>query len=107
MQEVNAMKMLNDALCIRSLETLSTINVPLQHPSTWHGGKWLEDMNIDVRHTSTLCAQIDDVHPLTCSFETHTIRPRCLLLISRAPRSRSGSSGNHPVRIICALTIGR
>lgn len=101
------MKLINDALCIRSLETLSTINVPLQHPSTWRRGKWLEDLNIDVRPPKTCSGQVDDVHLLTHSFKAHTTHPHFSPLISRASRCRSGSSGNYPVRIICALTIGR
>ena len=43
------MKALNDALCLRSLESLSTLNVPIQHPSTWEGGDWLHDLDLDAR----------------------------------------------------------
>lgn len=43
------MKTINDALCMRSMEAMSTISVPLQHPSTWQRKEsWLEGLNIDV-----------------------------------------------------------
>ncbi|KAI0632877.1 tubulin domain-containing protein [Trametes polyzona] len=58
-EEQNAMKALNDALCIRSLETTSTISVPVQHPSSWQRGSWLDGLAIDLSsqyHTSALLA---------------------------------------------------
>nr|VWO95844.1 Lon protease (EC (ATP-dependent protease La) [Ganoderma boninense] len=48
-EEPEAAKTLNDAFCIRSLENLSTLNVPIQHPSTWKQGGWLEDLSFDLR----------------------------------------------------------
>ncbi|RPD60763.1 tubulin nucleotide-binding domain-like protein [Lentinus tigrinus ALCF2SS1-6] len=52
-----ATKAINDALCMRGLESLSTINVPIQNPSTWGQGDWLDGLDIDLRapyHTSAL-----------------------------------------------------
>lgn len=42
------MKTINDALCMRSMEAMSTISVPLHHPSTWQRKEWLEGLSIDV-----------------------------------------------------------
>ncbi|KAI0717734.1 tubulin nucleotide-binding domain-like protein [Cerioporus squamosus] len=56
-EHAEAMKAINDALCIRGLEGLSTISVPIQNPSTWRKEGWLEGLDIDLRapfHTSAL-----------------------------------------------------
>ncbi|KAI0351612.1 tubulin nucleotide-binding domain-like protein [Trametes cingulata] len=58
-EELNAMKLINDALCIRSFETLSTITVPLQHPSVWRQQEWIDGLTADIRspyHTSAILA---------------------------------------------------
>ncbi|KAF7791259.1 hypothetical protein EIP86_002273 [Pleurotus ostreatoroseus] len=43
------MKALNDALCLRSFSELSTITVPVQHPSIWSTGFWLQGLRLDQR----------------------------------------------------------
>ncbi|KAM5532691.1 hypothetical protein V8D89_013660 [Ganoderma adspersum] len=48
-EEPGAVKAINDALCLRSLENLSTLNVPIQHPSTWKQGGWLETLSLDLQ----------------------------------------------------------
>ncbi|KAJ8482568.1 hypothetical protein ONZ51_g5273 [Trametes cubensis] len=101
-EEANAMKLINDALCIRSLETLSTINVPLQHPSTWHRGKWLEDLNIDFQnpyHTSALLAtHIESVTlPLRLNESSYDISTLSSMLNASATLSISHMSGMYPV----------
>ncbi|KAI0651282.1 tubulin nucleotide-binding domain-like protein [Trametes meyenii] len=58
-EERNATKAINDALCLRSSEALSTISVPVQHPSTWRRGEWLDGLNMDLRspyHVSAVLA---------------------------------------------------
>lgn len=57
-----AAKAINDALCLLSLENLSTLNVPIQHPSTWKQGGLLENLSLDVRLRSS-CLRIPS--PLT------------------------------------------
>jgi len=39
---------LNDALTLHELAGLSSVTVPLQHPSTWKRGAWSDHLNIDV-----------------------------------------------------------
>ncbi|PSR73009.1 hypothetical protein PHLCEN_2v11113 [Hermanssonia centrifuga] len=41
------MKALNDALCLQGLSELSSLNVPIQPPSTWTSTGWLDDLNIN------------------------------------------------------------
>ncbi|KAI1790586.1 tubulin nucleotide-binding domain-like protein [Ganoderma leucocontextum] len=56
-EEPEAAKAINDALCLRSLENLTTLNVPIQHPATWSRGNWLDNLSLDLRspyHTSAL-----------------------------------------------------
>ncbi|TBU44587.1 tubulin nucleotide-binding domain-like protein [Dichomitus squalens] len=56
-EEPEATKALNDALSLRSLYSLSTLNVPIQHPSAWERGDWLDDLRLEMRspyHTSAL-----------------------------------------------------
>ncbi|PIL25907.1 hypothetical protein GSI_11660 [Ganoderma sinense ZZ0214-1] len=48
-EEPRAANALNDALCIRSFENLSTLNVPIQDPSTWKRSGWLQDLSLDLR----------------------------------------------------------
>ncbi|TFK82016.1 tubulin nucleotide-binding domain-like protein [Polyporus arcularius HHB13444] len=48
-EQAEAMKAINDALCLCGLESLSTINVPVQHPSTWRKDGWLDGLDIDLR----------------------------------------------------------
>ncbi|KAI0668848.1 tubulin nucleotide-binding domain-like protein [Trametes maxima] len=58
-EERNVMKAINDALCLRNLEALSTINVPVQFPSTWRRGEWLDGLNVDLTspyHVSAILA---------------------------------------------------
>ena len=43
------MAAINDALCMRGLESQSAMNVPVQNPSVWRNGDWLEGLDIDVR----------------------------------------------------------
>ncbi|KAI0326804.1 tubulin nucleotide-binding domain-like protein [Cubamyces sp. BRFM 1775] len=102
-EEASAMKLINDALCIRSLETLSTINVPLQHPSTWPRGKWLEDLNIDQPrnpyHTSALLAtHIESATlPLRLKSSSYDISTLSSMLNASATLSLSHLSGMYPV----------
>lgn len=49
LQQLEAMNALNDALCMRGLENMSTLNVPVQAPATWQRTDWLDDLNLDVR----------------------------------------------------------
>ncbi|KAI0742723.1 tubulin nucleotide-binding domain-like protein [Daedaleopsis nitida] len=55
-----AMKAINDALCMRSLESLSTMITPIQDPTTWNvRAKWLDNLALDPHsqyHTSALLA---------------------------------------------------
>jgi hypothetical protein len=41
-------KVINDALCLRSLNELSTLNVPVQSLTTWQEGPWCEALEFDV-----------------------------------------------------------
>jgi hypothetical protein len=41
-------KALNDALCLRDLNELSTMTVPLQSPSNWQRGPWTAELTTDV-----------------------------------------------------------
>ncbi|KAH9893938.1 tubulin nucleotide-binding domain-like protein [Cubamyces lactineus] len=102
-EEANAMKLINDALCIRSLETLSTINVPLQHPSTWRRGKWLEDLNIDLQnpyYTSALLAtHIESATlPFRLKESSYDISTLSSMLNASATLSISHMSGMYPSR---------
>ncbi|KAL6308792.1 Misato segment II tubulin-like domain-containing protein [Sparassis latifolia] len=48
---------INDALCLRSLDSLSTLTVPIQSPSTWAPGDWLGGINLNrtsLYHTSAI-----------------------------------------------------
>ncbi|KAH9922329.1 tubulin nucleotide-binding domain-like protein [Epithele typhae] len=47
-QQDEAMKALNDALVLKGLEDLSTMNAPLQAPTTWRFGAWSDDLNANV-----------------------------------------------------------
>lgn len=42
------MKAINDALCLRGLEDQSTINIPIQAPSTWKKDLWADQIDLDV-----------------------------------------------------------
>ncbi|KAF8512947.1 tubulin domain-containing protein [Hysterangium stoloniferum] len=59
------MSAMNDALTLYELGSLSTITVPLSHPSTWQRGKWDEYINADFNnpyHSSAiLSAQIESI----------------------------------------------
>ncbi|KAI0830163.1 tubulin nucleotide-binding domain-like protein [Trametes gibbosa] len=101
-EEQNVTKALNDALCIQSLDSLSTINVPLQHPSTWPRGKWLEGLNIDLHsqyHTSALLAtHIESITlPLRLKDSPHDIASLSSLLNPSGSMSFSHLSGMYPV----------
>ncbi|KAI0759132.1 tubulin nucleotide-binding domain-like protein [Fomes fomentarius] len=45
--QLEAMNALNDALCMRGLENMSTLNVPVQAPATWRRTDWLDDLDLD------------------------------------------------------------
>ncbi|OSD03670.1 tubulin nucleotide-binding domain-like protein [Trametes coccinea BRFM310] len=101
-EEQNAAKLINDALCMRSLEAVSTINVPLQHPSTWKRAEWLDGLNIDLRssyHTSALLAT--HIESLTLPFRLksspHDILSLSSLLNASGTLSISHLSGFYPV----------
>ncbi|THH21692.1 hypothetical protein EUX98_g8295 [Antrodiella citrinella] len=52
-------KAVNDALCLQSLNELSTLNVPIQSPLAWESGPWLEDITLKrdaPYHTSSVLA---------------------------------------------------
>ncbi|KAI9511509.1 tubulin nucleotide-binding domain-like protein [Russula earlei] len=42
-------KALNDALCLRGLNELSTMTVPLQSPSNWRPGSWTAELTTDLQ----------------------------------------------------------
>ena len=48
------MKAINDALCLRGLEDQSTINIPIQAPSTWKKDLWADQIDLDVGHLYNL-----------------------------------------------------
>ncbi|KAF8579601.1 hypothetical protein K439DRAFT_1663176 [Ramaria rubella] len=53
------MAALNDALTLHELGTLSTLTVPLQHPSTWRRGLWSKHITADFAdsyHSSAILA---------------------------------------------------
>ncbi|KAI0310860.1 tubulin domain-containing protein, partial [Amylostereum chailletii] len=41
-------RVLNDALLLRSLNEMSSLNIPLQNPRTWKKGRWSEDLNLNL-----------------------------------------------------------
>lgn len=55
LQYIGIRNAVNDVLCLRSLNELSTMNVPLQNPDLWRTGSWSEQLNFDV---SSLKARI-------------------------------------------------
>ncbi|KAI9068825.1 tubulin nucleotide-binding domain-like protein [Trametes sanguinea] len=101
-EEQLAAKLINDALCMRSLEAVSTINVPLQHPSTWKRTEWLDGLNIDLRspyHTSALLAtHVESATlPLRLKSSPHDVLSLSSLLNASGTLSISYLSGFYPV----------
>ncbi|OBZ75032.1 Protein dml-1 [Grifola frondosa] len=48
---------INDALCLHSLHSLSTTNVSVQSPLSWSSGEWLDELDLNrnsLYHTSAL-----------------------------------------------------
>ncbi|KAI8972555.1 tubulin domain-containing protein [Trametes punicea] len=107
--ENTATKLINDALCIRNLEVLSTINVPLQHPSTWRPGEWLQGLRLDrgnpYHASAVLAAHIESttlplrhVHPcFLLKSSPHDISSLSSLLNASAALSISHLAGFYPV----------
>ncbi|OJT12345.1 Protein dml-1 [Trametes pubescens] len=101
-EEQNAMKAINDALCMRSIEAMSTISVPLQHPSTWQRKEWLEGLNVDLRsqyHTSALLAtHIESATlPLRLKRSQHDIASLSSMLNASGTLGISHLAGRYPV----------
>ncbi|KDQ54693.1 hypothetical protein JAAARDRAFT_182189 [Jaapia argillacea MUCL 33604] len=42
-------KVINDALCLRSLDELSTLSIPIQSPKLWSLGAWSEGLSLNTR----------------------------------------------------------
>ncbi|KAA1470407.1 tubulin nucleotide-binding domain-like protein [Dentipellis sp. KUC8613] len=61
----------NDATCLRGLQDLSTIAVPIQNPYTWSAGKWLDHLTADLRSPYEVGAI------LSAHAETATLPLRC------------------------------
>ncbi|KII83792.1 hypothetical protein PLICRDRAFT_119052 [Plicaturopsis crispa FD-325 SS-3] len=50
-------KALNDAMCLRNLNELSSMNAPIQSPSTWTDGSWDAELDLNLQslyHTSAV-----------------------------------------------------
>ncbi|KAI0370856.1 tubulin nucleotide-binding domain-like protein [Pilatotrama ljubarskyi] len=110
-EEQNAMKVINDALCIRSLETLSTISVPLQHPSKWRRGDWLDGLTVDLRspyHTSAILAtHIESATlPLRLKNSEYDIASLSSMLNASATLNISHLAGMYPVPSSVAWSQG-
>ncbi|KAI0920356.1 hypothetical protein AcV5_010118 [Taiwanofungus camphoratus] len=45
--DLGTRKAINDALCLQSLDELSTLSVPIQAPATWSTGEWLEGTSLN------------------------------------------------------------
>ncbi|PCH42910.1 tubulin nucleotide-binding domain-like protein [Wolfiporia cocos MD-104 SS10] len=55
--DLSLRRTINDALCLRSLDTLASMSVPLQTPSLWAPGPWLDGTSVELRsiyHTSAV-----------------------------------------------------
>ncbi|KAI0946047.1 hypothetical protein AcV7_010128 [Taiwanofungus camphoratus] len=55
--DLGTRKVINDALCLQSLDELSTLSVPIQAPATWSTGEWLEGTSLNCNstyHTSAI-----------------------------------------------------
>ena len=44
--------MVNDAVCMRGLNDLSSMTFPVQSPSTWIGESWDKELVLDVGYPS-------------------------------------------------------
>lgn len=71
-------KALNDALLLQSLSDLSTLTVPIQPPSIWSSGRWLQGLNLGVcavsfarsgKDAHTL--QLDSIYQTSALLATH------------------------------------
>lgn len=40
-------RVINDALCLRSLDTLATMSISIQAPETWTTGEWLHGIDLN------------------------------------------------------------
>jgi len=47
-QPIQVRKALNDAVLLRNISDLSSMNIPLQSPNGWQQGSWLDQLALDV-----------------------------------------------------------
>lgn len=74
---VGIRKAVNDAMCLRGLNEISSMNIPLQNPLNWRGGPWLDGLDLDVRTAGMTLAS----PTLTVAYSSSSGRP------TRSPQS--------------------
>ncbi|ETW74824.1 hypothetical protein HETIRDRAFT_237753, partial [Heterobasidion irregulare TC 32-1] len=93
---VGIRKAMNDAMCLRGFNEISSMNIPLQNPLNWRGGPWLDGLDLDLRSPYEVSAVLS-AHIETATLPLRLKSPTALAQLCK----QSNFFGNTPFAELC------